>query len=62
MNLHPLLSISPVVPVVTIRDARQAVPAARALQDGGVGVIEVTLRTVESTYSMNDGEAALLVY
>ena len=45
MNVHSLLSISPVVPVVTIRDAHQAVPTARALQDGGVGVIEVTLRT-----------------
>jgi Entner-Doudoroff aldolase len=45
MNVHSLLSISPVVPVVTIRDERHAVPTARALQDGGVGVIEVTLRT-----------------
>jgi 2-dehydro-3-deoxyphosphogluconate aldolase/(4S)-4-hydroxy-2-oxoglutarate aldolase len=45
MNIHPLLSISPVVPVVTIRDALKAVPVARALQDGGVRVIEITLRT-----------------
>lgn len=45
MNVRQLLSISPVVPVVTIRDAHAAVPTARALQDGGVGVIEVTLRT-----------------
>jgi Entner-Doudoroff aldolase len=48
MNIHPLLSISPVVPVVTIRDALKAVPAARALQDGGVRVIEITLRTEAS--------------
>ena len=48
MNVHQLLSISPVVPVVTIRDAHQAVPVARALQDGGVRVIEVTLRTGSS--------------
>jgi len=48
MNVHPLLSISPVVPVVTIRDVRSAVPTARALQDGGVGVIEITLRTAAS--------------
>jgi len=48
MNVHQLLSISPVVPVVTIRDAQKAVPVARALQDGGVGVIEVTLRTEAS--------------
>jgi len=48
MNIHPLLSISPVVPVVTIRDALKAVPVARALQDGGVRVIEITLRTEAS--------------
>lgn len=48
MNVHQLLSISPVVPVVTMRDPLRAVPAARALQDGGVLVIEVTLRTAAS--------------
>jgi Entner-Doudoroff aldolase len=40
-----LLTISPVVPVVVIRDAEQAVPLARALVCGGVAVIEITLRT-----------------
>jgi 2-dehydro-3-deoxyphosphogluconate aldolase/(4S)-4-hydroxy-2-oxoglutarate aldolase len=45
MTLDQLLSISPVVPVVTIRDAAQAVPLAEALLEGGVAVIEVTLRT-----------------
>lgn len=40
-----LLTISPVVPVVVIRDAEQAVPLARALVRGGVAVIEITLRT-----------------
>jgi len=48
MNVDHILSISPVVPVVTIRDAKTAVPTARALQDGGVGVIEITLRTEAS--------------
>lgn len=40
-----LLTISPVIPVVVIDEARQAVPLARALARGGVGVIEITLRT-----------------
>jgi Entner-Doudoroff aldolase len=48
MNVDQLLAISPVVPVVTIRDAVTAVPVARALQDGGVRVIEITLRTEAS--------------
>lgn len=45
MNVDTLLSISPVIPVVTIRDLRHAVPLAQALLDGGVAIIEVTLRT-----------------
>ena len=33
------------IPVVTIADSRAAVPLARALLEGGIGAIEVTLRT-----------------
>jgi 2-dehydro-3-deoxyphosphogluconate aldolase/(4S)-4-hydroxy-2-oxoglutarate aldolase len=40
-----LLTLSRVVPVVVIKNAEQAVPLARALVRGGVGVIEITLRT-----------------
>jgi 2-dehydro-3-deoxyphosphogluconate aldolase / (4S)-4-hydroxy-2-oxoglutarate aldolase len=40
-----LLAVSPVVPVVVVDDVEQAVPLARALARGGVGIIEITLRT-----------------
>ncbi|WP_035302995.1 bifunctional 4-hydroxy-2-oxoglutarate aldolase/2-dehydro-3-deoxy-phosphogluconate aldolase [Actinokineospora inagensis] len=40
-----LLDMSPVVPVVVLDDAAQAVPLANALVRGGVRIIEVTLRT-----------------
>lgn len=40
-----LLELSPVMPVVVIDDADDAVPVARALLAGGIGVIELTLRT-----------------
>ncbi|SFW90236.1 bifunctional 4-hydroxy-2-oxoglutarate aldolase/2-dehydro-3-deoxy-phosphogluconate aldolase [Amycolatopsis australiensis] len=40
-----LLELSPVMPVVVIDDAGDAVPTARALLAGGIGVIELTLRT-----------------
>jgi 2-dehydro-3-deoxyphosphogluconate aldolase/(4S)-4-hydroxy-2-oxoglutarate aldolase len=40
-----LLGISPVVPVVVIDDAADAVPLARALARGGVRIMEITLRT-----------------
>ncbi|MYW90440.1 bifunctional 4-hydroxy-2-oxoglutarate aldolase/2-dehydro-3-deoxy-phosphogluconate aldolase [Amycolatopsis rubida] len=40
-----LLALSPVMPVVVIDDVGDAVPTARALLAGGIGVIELTLRT-----------------
>jgi 2-dehydro-3-deoxyphosphogluconate aldolase / (4S)-4-hydroxy-2-oxoglutarate aldolase len=47
MPLDPtsLLGRTPVVPVLTIEDASQAVPLARSLVSGGLAVLEVTLRT-----------------
>ncbi|MDX1541597.1 MAG: bifunctional 4-hydroxy-2-oxoglutarate aldolase/2-dehydro-3-deoxy-phosphogluconate aldolase [Geminicoccaceae bacterium] len=44
-RLRELLEQCPVVPVVTVEDVRHAVPLARALQAGGIDVIEVTLRS-----------------
>jgi 2-dehydro-3-deoxyphosphogluconate aldolase/(4S)-4-hydroxy-2-oxoglutarate aldolase len=41
----PLLSGFPVVPVVVIETAEQALPLGRALLAGGIAVMEVTLRT-----------------
>ncbi|MFI9834302.1 bifunctional 4-hydroxy-2-oxoglutarate aldolase/2-dehydro-3-deoxy-phosphogluconate aldolase [Streptomyces sp. NPDC051913] len=40
-----VLDLAPVVPVVVIEDASDAVPLARALVAGGLPAIEVTLRT-----------------
>ncbi len=44
-TLIPLLNLAPVVPVVVIERVADAVPLARALVDGGLPLIEVTLRT-----------------
>jgi len=41
----PLVSKTPVIPVLTIERIADAVPLARALVAGGLPVIEVTLRT-----------------
>ncbi|WP_418956759.1 bifunctional 4-hydroxy-2-oxoglutarate aldolase/2-dehydro-3-deoxy-phosphogluconate aldolase [Streptomyces tritici] len=40
-----VLDLAPVLPVVVIEDAADAVPLARALVAGGLPAIEVTLRT-----------------
>lgn len=44
-RLQDVLSRSPIIPVLTIRDPETAVPAAAALCDAGLPVIEITLRT-----------------
>ena len=45
MNSKDILQITPVLPVVRIDQVDWAVPLARALKAGGVGVLEVVLRT-----------------
>jgi 2-dehydro-3-deoxyphosphogluconate aldolase/(4S)-4-hydroxy-2-oxoglutarate aldolase len=47
-----VLNVSPVIPVVTIDDPWHAVPVARALADGGVRIIELTLRTKSAMTSL----------
>lgn len=43
--MSDLLATSPIIPVVAIDNADDAVPLCEALQKGGVNAIEVTLRT-----------------
>ena len=45
MNTLDLVSFGPVIPVIVIQRVEDAVPMARALVEGGVRVLEVTLRT-----------------
>jgi 2-dehydro-3-deoxyphosphogluconate aldolase/(4S)-4-hydroxy-2-oxoglutarate aldolase len=47
-----VLDLSPVIPVVVIEDCAAAVPLARALLDGGIEVIEVTLRSAAALDSI----------
>jgi 2-dehydro-3-deoxyphosphogluconate aldolase / (4S)-4-hydroxy-2-oxoglutarate aldolase len=44
-RLNQVFALAPVVPVITIEHARDAVPLARALVAGGLPVVEITLRT-----------------
>jgi len=45
MNTLELATRGPVIPVIVLQRVEDAVPLARALVDGGVTVLEVTLRT-----------------
>ena len=44
-ELYTLLAATPVVPVLTVEAVEIALPLARALVAGGLGVLEITLRT-----------------
>jgi len=45
MNARELVAVQPVIPVMVIDDLETAVPLARALVDGGVRLLEITMRT-----------------
>lgn len=45
LNALQILQQGPVVPVIVIDDLTTAVPLARALVEGGIRVLEITLRT-----------------
>ncbi|HEY2684772.1 MAG TPA: bifunctional 4-hydroxy-2-oxoglutarate aldolase/2-dehydro-3-deoxy-phosphogluconate aldolase [Steroidobacteraceae bacterium] len=45
MNIKEVVSLAPVIPVITLEEVAHAVPLARALVAGGLRVLEVTLRT-----------------
>ena len=63
MNIDALMRTSPVIPVLVVEDAREAVPLAEALVEGGLKVLEVTLRTpaaVEVIRAMTSVEGAIV--
>ena len=45
MRIDDVLGLAPVIPVVVVHDADEAVPLARALVADGLPAIEITLRT-----------------
>lgn len=59
MSMLELMHLAPVIPVIVIDDAAQAVPLARALVEGGLPVLEVTLRTPAALAAVRDIARAL---
>jgi 2-dehydro-3-deoxyphosphogluconate aldolase / (4S)-4-hydroxy-2-oxoglutarate aldolase len=45
MNIRDVMKMAPVIPVLTVTKLAHAAPLARALANGGLMVLEVTLRT-----------------
>jgi 2-dehydro-3-deoxyphosphogluconate aldolase/(4S)-4-hydroxy-2-oxoglutarate aldolase len=51
-TIEPIMLAAPVIPVLVIEDAAQALPLAEALVAGGLCVLEVTLRTPAALYAI----------
>lgn len=45
MNIRNILHLAPVIPVITLERVDDALPLAEALLEGGLPVLEITLRT-----------------
>lgn len=59
MKMLELMQLAPVIPVIVIDDVAQAVPLARALVEGGLPVLEVTLRTPAALAAVREIARAL---
>lgn len=59
LSIREIMVASPVMPVIVLDDVADAVPLARALVDGGVRVLEVTLRTLAALAVIRAIRAAL---
>ncbi|PHV11839.1 bifunctional 4-hydroxy-2-oxoglutarate aldolase/2-dehydro-3-deoxy-phosphogluconate aldolase [Chitinimonas sp. BJB300] len=59
MNIRDIMRASPVMPVIVLDRVDDAVPLARALVEGGIRVLEVTLRTPAALASIKAIAAAV---
>lgn len=52
--IFDIMTMSPVIPVIVIKQPEHAVPMARALVEGGLKVLEVTLRSEHALGAIRD--------
>jgi len=45
MKAEEVMAVSPIVPVIALESADDALPLAEALLEGGIAIMEITLRT-----------------
>ena len=45
MTAKDVMQISPIVPVIALENIEDALPLAEALLEGGISIMEITLRT-----------------
>ncbi len=63
MTIAEIMQTAPVIPVIVVDELQHAQPLARALVDGGLPVLEVTLRTpvaLDAIEAMREVEGAIV--
>lgn len=58
-RVRAVLNASPLVPVITVNQPEEALPLCRALVDGGIRVLEITLRTPHGARAIEQVREAL---
>ncbi|MCB1724277.1 MAG: bifunctional 4-hydroxy-2-oxoglutarate aldolase/2-dehydro-3-deoxy-phosphogluconate aldolase [Chromatiaceae bacterium] len=64
MKIEEIVTATPALPVIVINRLEQAVPLARALLAGGIGVLEITLRTpvaLDAVNAISEGVPEVIV-
>ncbi|CAA6800338.1 MAG: 4-Hydroxy-2-oxoglutarate aldolase (EC @ 2-dehydro-3-deoxyphosphogluconate aldolase (EC [uncultured Sulfurovum sp.] len=59
MTAKELMQLSPIVPVISLDEVEDALPLAKALLEGGINIMEVTLRTKAALKSIESIAHAL---
>ena len=47
LTANDVMGVSPIVPVIVVDDASKALDLAKALHEGGISIMEITLRTAD---------------
>ena len=63
LSIQELTEKNKIIPVVKIKNIRQAVPLAKALYEGGIGCMEITFRTPDAAQAIRQvaDEAAYML-
>ena len=62
MAIAQLLADQKVIPVITVKDIKHAVPLAEALNAGGISVFEITLRSEPALQAITAIRKALPIW
>lgn len=59
LQVERILAASPLIPVISIHQPEHALPLCQALVDGGIRVLEITLRTAHGLAAIKEVRAAM---